>query len=110
MARDIGTNRDIRFYTSKGRLTNYGLSCGYMEVFEQYPYRVRLWKEHGVFFISTYDEVLGKTIRYKAYLLYHSAVNQWYKQVRKVKDTNRSPAEKHSIIKEDISGTNKRNP
>lgn len=53
-----------KFVTSKKWLTDYSLSCGYLEVNKGYntgsPYRFSLGKECGVYHVKGYDERLGR--------------------------------------------------
>jgi hypothetical protein len=39
-----------KFYTKRGFLTDYTLSCGYIEVSKQY--HIRMFKEHGVYHVK----------------------------------------------------------
>lgn len=43
---------EYKFKTKSGLLTDYALSCGYMEVFESTNRRVSLYKEHGVYHVK----------------------------------------------------------
>ena len=43
--------------TKTGRLTRYGLTCGYIETAQSDDGQrsAKLWMEHGVFFVGYYD-------------------------------------------------------
>lgn len=51
-------------YTSKGRLTDYGLSCGYIEQKWAKPTHMHttLWKEHGVYHVRQHCHGIGARI------------------------------------------------
>lgn len=39
----------------RGRLTAYGLACGYVETKDGYGRSARLWREHGVYHVRAND-------------------------------------------------------
>jgi hypothetical protein len=41
--------------TKRGRVTPYGLACGYIEQFEHNGKRVTLWLEHGALHVRAHD-------------------------------------------------------
>lgn len=43
------------FHTKSGRLTLYGLSCGYIEQTILGMHRVRLWREHNCLHVKAFD-------------------------------------------------------
>lgn len=45
----------MQFYTSKGWLTSYALTCGYIEKHTHNGLQVTLWKEHGVYHVRAHD-------------------------------------------------------
>lgn len=58
MALDEPTLR--KFYTKKGWLTNYALSCGYIEKVEKGTVRTTLWMEHGTIHVRQFDDTKGE--------------------------------------------------
>lgn len=46
----------------RGRLTDYGLSCGYVEFRELDGglYTIRLWKEHGAYHVRMHHKYNGR--------------------------------------------------
>lgn len=57
-------------YTSRGRLTRYGLSCGYIEqrwTKSAANTQVTLWMEHSVFHVRAHCHGLGLRIFWDAF-------------------------------------------
>jgi hypothetical protein len=50
----------MELHSATGRLTAYGLSCGYVEQHEAENIRTTLWKEHGTYHVRAHSENLGR--------------------------------------------------
>lgn len=56
----FGVDRTSVYYTKQGRLTDYALSCGYIEKKEIGSVNVTLWKEYGTYHIRAHDQEKGR--------------------------------------------------
>ena len=43
--------KEPRFYKKNGKLTAYGLRCGYVEHFRKFLTSVKLWEEHSTYHV-----------------------------------------------------------
>lgn len=68
-----------KIQTKRGRITRYGLACGYVERSDADEYRVSLWSEHGVLHVRAHDFKTG--VRQ----LWHSTTD--LREARRVFDT-----------------------
>ena len=68
------------FYTSKGRLTDYGLSCGYVETKwtdSAAHVQVTLWKEHGVYHVRAHSHGIGARLWWDTFRTLTEARKRW---------------------------------
>ena len=75
---------DKKFYNAKGELTDYSLSCGYMQLAENENERVRLYKESNVYHVIHFDIINGKRLwlSFDVLTLARKQYNQWKKFIK----------------------------
>lgn len=57
----------IALKTKAGKLTPYGLSCGYVELFEIGGVTIRLWLEHGTYHVRGHNHTTGQRLYWEAF-------------------------------------------
>jgi hypothetical protein len=60
-------NRKLSHRTSSGLLTDYALSCGYIETIEDVASKSTLWKEHGMYHIRLVSKRSGVATNWESY-------------------------------------------
>lgn len=75
------------FYNNRGRLTAYGLSCGYVERTETRDgdLSLSLWREHGAFHVREHSRSAGRRF--------------WYSYATLTEARNRYDVAKHVLRK-----------
>lgn len=53
----------------RGRLTSYGLACGYVETKADGPLVVTLWREHGAYHVRARNERSGRRAFWESFRL-----------------------------------------
>ena len=57
----------MQFYNKNGTLTDYALSCGYIEVFSIASTKVTLWKEYGAYHVRKHDHGTGERVSWEVF-------------------------------------------
>jgi hypothetical protein len=74
--------REQPFYNSKGRLTRYGLACGYVEQTWINETHVSLWMEHSTLHVRAHDHSEGKRLLWDSFSTVTEARKDFDKTVR----------------------------
>jgi len=59
--------KEVKFYTLKGYLTDYALSCGYVEKLKDNNITLELYKEHCVYHVRKHNNITGERIFWKSF-------------------------------------------
>lgn len=69
----------MKFYTKKGKLTSYGLACGYIEQEKNNGISTVLWAECNIYHVRQHNHNTGNRIFWHSFHLLNDA-RQCFKQ------------------------------
>lgn len=72
---------DSKFYTKKGLLNDYALSCGYIEKHDNNGIVTKLFKEHDVYHVRQHDFNNHNRIFWDSFDILTNARNRYFKAI-----------------------------